>query len=219
MLIDLVSSIQNIFGHNLHTCSSSGKHILDIICIRAHPQVRFKRTIVHKLQDYHGWVHLGHHSIQLDDMVMVELAYDGRFIQKVSPHLSTRSRLETKMMLKCRNVLCSHQINWCRQQENIEAEYQKNTKLYSAYFQSLHSNINILFWLFFPHSSKYSTKFTFEQRTYTHTKKKTDLAASLHKGLYTLMSMKLAAGTCHLTLVGTIQSVVKYFYMVGKSSV
>lgn len=61
---------------------------------KTYSEIGVERAIVHKLHDNHGRVYSGHHPIEFNHMVMVELAHDGRFIEKVRSHLTRRARLK-----------------------------------------------------------------------------------------------------------------------------
>ena len=52
-----------------------------------HPEVVEEGAILKELHDDHDWLYLSDHTIQLDNVRVVELTHDGRLREKVIPLL------------------------------------------------------------------------------------------------------------------------------------
>ena len=50
-----------------------------------HPEEGVQGSVLHELCDDHDRAALGHHSLQVDDVGVVELAHDGCLAQEVPP--------------------------------------------------------------------------------------------------------------------------------------
>lgn len=61
--------------------------LFSCIHIETYPKEGVQWSVLHEFSDDHYWSTLGHHSLQVDDVGMVELPHDAGFAQEVPPLL------------------------------------------------------------------------------------------------------------------------------------